>query len=219
MVSTCVPLPFPDSWIKERWTASKILPVDKDRPFAGVSEAVVPCSAEEDSEVQVWTTTVHGYKILKKRTKFTVYKILVNNIRESWIIFRSYSDFCKLNKKLKDLFPSVSLPFPPKHRLKNNFEGDFLKLRQTQLQLFLAELTSHTDLYHCDVVKYFLHQVNSPDLFESLDESRAFCDSLEEMNHCLQRALSDKQRKLEVLRETLEKRDHHLQQLMKKVKY
>ncbi|KAK7945816.1 hypothetical protein WMY93_001544 [Mugilogobius chulae] len=197
-------------WTEYRWSASKNISLNKEDPSVRAKEDALPSDE--------WTSTVLGYKILQERTKFTVYKILVNDSKESWIIFRSYTDFRKLNNKLKDLFPGRSLPFPSKSRFKNKFEGDFLKMRQSQLQLFLEKLTLHKDMYHCDVVRNFMHLVNSPDLFESLDESRAFCESLEEMNHRLQRALSDKQREVEVLKQTLERRQNHLEHLMKKVK-
>ncbi|XP_055007265.1 sorting nexin-16-like [Boleophthalmus pectinirostris] len=201
-----------DNWIKNRWSSLQNHSYDEDVPSLCV-KGVLQAGYSEG-----WTSTVLGYKILEKRSKFTVYKILVRDSKESWIIFRRYTDFCKLNNKLKELFPSILLPFPPKCRFKNTFGGDFLKTRQIQLQLFLEKLALHKDMYNCDIVRHFLHLVNSPDLFESLDESRAFCESLEEINHRLQRALSDKQREVDVLKETLEKRQNHLEHLMKKIK-
>ncbi|XP_055084427.1 sorting nexin-16-like [Periophthalmus magnuspinnatus] len=220
MVSPCVPAPFPGSWTRHRWSASQNLSYVEDVPSCQVKGGVERGSSSvlQAGYSEGWTSTVLGYKILEKRSKFTVYKILVKDSKESWVIFRRYTDFHKLNNKLKDLFPRISLPFPPRCRFKNTFEDDFLKSRQIQLQLFLEKLALHKDMYYCDPVRYFLHLVNSPDIFESLDESRAFCESLQEMNHRLQRALSDKQREVEILKETLEKRQTHLEHLMKKVK-
>lgn len=186
-----------------------------------IQECVVndsPATLQTELSSEEWTPTVLGYNILDERSKFTVYKILVTECQKRWVICRRYSDFCKLNDKLKQLFPNISLPFPPKGCFKNKFEEDFLKSRQSGLQLFLEKLILHKSMYSCDAVRYFLHLVNSPDLCESPDEIRAFCEMLEEKNHRLQRALSDKQSEVEILKKTLEERENHLERLMKKVK-
>lgn len=51
-----------------------------------------------------------------------------------------------------------------------------------------------------------------------LFEAQAFCETLEETNHHLQRELLEKQREFDTLKKTLENRDNHFHQLLKKVK-
>ncbi|XP_058384935.1 sorting nexin-16 isoform X3 [Diceros bicornis minor] len=46
------------------------------------------------------TPTILGYEVMEERAKFTVYKILVKKApEESWIVFRRYTDFSRLNDK------------------------------------------------------------------------------------------------------------------------
>uniref|UniRef100_A0A673AGM0 Sorting nexin-16 n=1 Tax=Sphaeramia orbicularis TaxID=375764 RepID=A0A673AGM0_9TELE len=149
--------------------------------------------------------TLMGYEILEERTKFTVYKILVTGSQgDRWVIFRRYTDFTKLNDKLRELFPSVCLTLPPKRWFKNNYDEEFLEARQTGLQTFLQNLTLDKDIINSEAVKHFLCLFDPPDPFDSLDESRAFCETLEETNHCLQRELVEKQREVDSLKEMID---------------
>ncbi|MGH0141922.1 UNVERIFIED_CONTAM: hypothetical protein FKN15_030846 [Acipenser sinensis] len=44
--------------------------------------------------------TVLGYEVMEERAKFTVYKVLVRKSpEESWVVFRRYTDFSRLNDK------------------------------------------------------------------------------------------------------------------------
>ncbi|XP_036193319.1 sorting nexin-16 isoform X4 [Myotis myotis] len=46
------------------------------------------------------TPTILGYEVMEERAKFTVYKIQVKkNPEESWVVFRRYTDFSRLNDK------------------------------------------------------------------------------------------------------------------------
>ena len=105
-----------------------------------------------------------------------VYKILVKkNQEDSWVIFRRYTDFSRLNDKvrlgiknkkpstelfccgfatnplcvcvqLKELFPRFRLSLPPKRWFKDNYDMEFLEERQIGLQTFLQNLIAHKDI-------------------------------------------------------------------------
>ncbi|KAM9690114.1 sorting nexin-16 isoform 3-T4 [Dama dama] len=46
------------------------------------------------------TPIILGYEVMEERAKFTVYKILVKKTpEESWVVFRRYTDFSRLNDK------------------------------------------------------------------------------------------------------------------------
>ncbi|XP_054870050.1 sorting nexin-16-like isoform X2 [Amphiprion ocellaris] len=159
--------------------------------------------------------TLLGYEILEERTKFTVYKILVvGSPGESWVIFRRYTDFCRLSGKLKELFPSCRLTLPPKRWFKDNYDEEFLEDRQTGLQTFLQNLMLHKDVIRSEVVRHFLCLVDPPNPFDSLEESRAFCETLEETNHRLQRELVEKQTEADRLKETLEEKENYIDLLI-----
>ncbi|XP_018532734.1 sorting nexin-16 isoform X1 [Lates calcarifer] len=165
------------------------------------------------------TPTLLGYEVLEERAKFTVYKILVTGSQgDSWVIFRRYTDFCRLSDKLKELFPSCCPALPPKRWFKDNYNEEFLEERQIGLQTFLQNMMLHKDIINSEVVRHFLCLVDPPSPFDSLEESRAFCETLEETNHRLQTELLEKQREADTLRKTLEKRENHISLLVKRVK-
>ncbi|KAM6989286.1 sorting nexin-16-like [Tautogolabrus adspersus] len=165
------------------------------------------------------TPTLLGYEILEERAKFTVYKIHVTTAEgDSWVIFRRYTDFCRLNDKLKELYPSSALALPPKRWFKDNYDEEFLEERLSGLQSFLQSLTVHKEVIRSAEVRRFLCLVDPPGPFDSLVESRAFCETLEETNHRLQRELLDNQREVDALKKILEEKENHICLLVKKAK-
>ncbi|RXM31350.1 hypothetical protein EOD39_7109 [Acipenser ruthenus] len=112
---------------------------------------------EQTSESTSWedrpsTPTVLGYEVMEERAKFTVYKVLVRKSpEESWVVFRRYTDFSRLNDKLKEMFPGFRLALPPKRWFKDNYNSDFLEDRQLGLQAFLQNLVAHKDIANWDV--------------------------------------------------------------------
>ncbi|KAM7401006.1 hypothetical protein PAMA_005283 [Pampus argenteus] len=196
----------------------------QNRPQGGVFDGS-PSLLEVDGELrESWVErpiapTLLGYEILEDRAKFTVYKILVAESKaDSWVIFRRYTDFCRLNDKLKELFPGLCLDLPPKRWFKDNYDEEFLEERQIGLQTFLQNLTVHKDIINSGAVRHFLYLVDPPGPFDSMEESRAFCETLEETNHRLHMELLEKQKEVDILKKTLEERENHISLLAKKVK-
>ncbi|XP_066234908.1 sorting nexin-16 isoform X1 [Saccopteryx leptura] len=158
----------------------------------------------ESLEDRPSTPTILGYEVMEERAKFTVYKILVKkNPEESWVVFRRYTDFSRLNDKLKEMFPGFRLALPPKRWFKDNYNTDFLEDRQLGLQAFLQNLIAHKDIAHCLAVREFLCLDDPPGPFDSLEESRAFCETLEETNYRFQKELLEKQKEVESLKKLL----------------
>lgn len=164
------------------------------------------------------TPTVLGYEVMEERAKFTVYKILVKKTAdESWVVFRRYTDFSRLNDKLKEMFPGFRLSLPPKRWFKDNYNSDFLEDRQLGLQVFLQNMVAHKDIANCTAVREFLCLDDPPGPFDSLEESRAFCETLEECNYRLQKELCEKQREIASLRRQLEEKRLHIQVLERRL--
>ncbi|XP_076419924.1 sorting nexin-16 isoform X2 [Peromyscus maniculatus bairdii] len=160
------------------------------------------------------TPTILGYEVMEERAKFTVYKILVKKTpEESWVVFRRYTDFSRLNDKLKEMFPGFRLALPPKRWFKDNYNADFLEDRQLGLQAFLQNLVAHKDIANCLAVREFLCLDDPPGPFDSLEESRAFCETLEETNYHLQRELLEKQKEVESLKKLLGEKQLHIDAL------
>ncbi|XP_056593788.1 sorting nexin-16 [Triplophysa dalaica] len=171
-------------------------------------------TAGPDWEERPLTPTVLGYEVMEERAKFTVYKVLVKKSpEESWVVFRRYTDFSRLNEKLKEMFPGFRLSLPPKRWFKDNYDTEFLEDRQLGLQAFLQNLVAHKDIANCWAVREFLCLDDPPGPFDSLEESRAFCETLEECNYRLQKELVEKQREIDCLKKSLEEKDLHIQNL------
>lgn len=119
--------------------------------------------------------------------------------------------------QLKELFPRFRLALPPKRWFKDNYDMEFLEERQLGLQAFLQNLIAHRDITNSEVVRQFLCLDDPPGPFDSLEESRAFCETLEETNHRLQRDLSEKQREIDSLKTALDERQTHIGLLEKRV--
>ncbi|KAG7488286.1 hypothetical protein MATL_G00033540 [Megalops atlanticus] len=179
------------------------------------------------SEERPLTPTVLGYEVMEERAKFTwdrpwvssqVYKILVRKSQEeSWVVFRRYTDFSRLNDKLKEMFPGFRLSLPPKRWFKDNYNTDFLEDRQLGLQVFLQNMVAHKDIANSMAVREFLCLDDPPGPFDSLEESRAFCETLEESNYRLQKELVEKQREISSLRKQLEDKQLYIHILEKRI--
>ncbi|XP_028289124.1 sorting nexin-16 isoform X1 [Parambassis ranga] len=176
-----------------------------------------PAGSQQVEERPI-TPTVLGYEVMEERAKFTVYKILVRKTPdESWVVFRRYTDFSRLNDKLKEMFPGFRLSLPPKRWFKDNYEIDFLEDRQLGLQAFLQNLVAHKDIANCLPVREFLCLDDPPGPFDSLEESRAFCETLEESNYRLQKELLEKQKEIASLKRKLEEREQAILLLEKHI--
>ncbi|KAM5281923.1 sorting nexin-16 isoform 2-T2 [Ctenodactylus gundi] len=179
---------------------------------------------EQNPEAVSWenrpsTPTILGYEVMEERAKFTVYKILVKKTpEESWVVFRRYTDFSRLNDKLKEMFPGFRLALPPKRWFKNNYNADFLEDRQLGLQAFLQNLVAHKDIANCLAVREFLCLDDPPGPFDSLEESRAFCETLEETNYHLQRELLEKQKEVESLKRLLSEKQLRIDTLENRIR-
>ncbi|XP_029779549.1 sorting nexin-16 isoform X2 [Suricata suricatta] len=165
------------------------------------------------------TPTILGYEVMEERAKFTVYKILVKKTpEESWVVFRRYTDFSRLNDKLKEMFPGFRLALPPKRWFKDNYNADFLEDRQLGLQAFLQNLVAHKDIANCLAVREFLCLDDPPGPFDSLEESRAFCETLEETNYRFQKELLEKQKEVESLKKLLSEKQLHIDTLENRIR-
>ncbi|KAG7260336.1 hypothetical protein CRUP_004335 [Coryphaenoides rupestris] len=83
-----------------------------------VEYSTCPRSASDPAGARPITPTLLGYEVMEERAKFTVYKVLVRKSQdESWVVFRRYTDFSRLNDKLKEMFPGFRLSLPPKRCL------------------------------------------------------------------------------------------------------
>lgn len=136
------------------------------------------------------TPTILGYEVMEERAKFT----------------------------LKEMFPGFRLALPPKRWFKDNYNADFLEDRQLGLQAFLQNLVAHKDIANCLAVREFLCLDDPPGPFDSLEESRAFCETLEETNYRFQKELLEKQKEVESLKKLLNEKQLHIETLENRIR-
>ncbi|KAK6186466.1 hypothetical protein SNE40_008500 [Patella caerulea] len=145
-----------------------------------------------------------GHEVMESRSKFTVYKIEVERDGfDKWFVFRRYNDFYQLHEKLKELFPNFRLALPPRRWFRSNYDKDFLEERTLGLQAFLNNITGHRDICNSKYVRDFFCFDDPPGPHDSLEESRALCENLEETVYNLRKELSEKEEEMEILQEEL----------------
>ncbi|XP_044521749.1 sorting nexin-16 isoform X2 [Gracilinanus agilis] len=168
--------------------------------FTGIESSIEystrPVENEDQSTESVnWeerpsTPTILGYEVMEERAKFT----------------------------LKEMFPGFRLALPPKRWFKDNYNADFLEDRQLGLQAFLQNLVAHKDIANCLAVREFLCLDDPPGPFDSLEESRAFCETLEETNYRLQKELLEKQKEVESLKKLLHEKQLHIDTIENRIR-
>ncbi|KAK3578961.1 hypothetical protein CHS0354_034749 [Potamilus streckersoni] len=144
-----------------------------------------------------------GFELIEQRAKFTVFKLNVLVKNDSWFVFRRYTDFTQLQDKLKKLFPGLRFKLPPKRWFKDNYEKDFLEDRLLGLQTFVNSILCHKDVCNSEPVCEFFCFNDPPGPHDSLEESRAMCETLEEAVYNLKKELQEKDSEIELLKEEL----------------
>ncbi|XP_073813712.1 sorting nexin 16 isoform X2 [Musca autumnalis] len=123
-----------------------------------------------------------GYEVMEERARFTVYKLRVENphTNDCWLVLRRYTDFVRLNTKLKQTFPHLTLNLPRKKIFGDNFNSVFLDNRIQGLQMFVNSIMSKEELRKCQLVREFFCLDEPPTYSESMEECRAIFEAQEE---------------------------------------
>lgn len=115
-----------------------------------------------------------GYEVMEERARFTVYKLRVENpvTNDCWLVLRRYTDFVRLNNKLKQTFPTINLQLPRKKLFGDNFNTVFLDNRVQGLQIFVNSIMSKDELRNSKIVRDFFCLDEPPMYSESMEECR-----------------------------------------------
>lgn len=115
-----------------------------------------------------------GYEVMEERARFTVYKLRVENpdTRDCWLVMRRYTDFVRLNGKLKQAFPHINLMLPRKKLFGDNFNAVFLDNRVQGLQMFVNSIMIKEQLRKDKLVREFFCLDEPPTCSESMEECR-----------------------------------------------
>ncbi|KAK8391230.1 hypothetical protein O3P69_017121 [Scylla paramamosain] len=197
----------PQQW---RGSSSNLTSSDSDTPDSGQATdspltGTVPTmdfNSNSEDAAPLYRMPIVGYEVLEERARFTIFKIQVFHqpSGEHWFVFRRYTDFVRLNKSLRKEFPGVRFALPPKRWFGDNFDPVFLEDRQLGLQAFINNIIGHTVIRSKKFVRDFFCLDNPMGPHESLEESRALCQTLEDTVSDLQDRLREKEGELAVLR-------------------
>uniref|UniRef100_A0A1L8DWB0 Putative sorting nexin 16 n=1 Tax=Nyssomyia neivai TaxID=330878 RepID=A0A1L8DWB0_9DIPT len=123
-----------------------------------------------------------GYEVMEERARFTVFKLRVENpfTNDCWLVLRRYTDFERLNSKLKSIFPKLNLVLPRKKIFGDNFNSVFLDNRVQGLQHFVNTIMAEENLRNCHFVREFFCLDEPPTYSESMEECRAIFEAQEE---------------------------------------
>lgn len=145
-----------------------------------------------------------GYEVMEERARFTVwplyyipspsfteltvmnvfqvYKLRVENpfTNDCWLVLRRYTDFQRLNNKLKSDFPHINLTLPRKKIFGDNFSSVFLSNRVQGLQAFINIVMANEHLRQSQIVRDFFCLDEPPAYSDSMEECRAIFEAQEE---------------------------------------
>ena len=122
-----------------------------------------------------------GYEVVEARKRFTVYQIFVQlGSERSWHVFRRYSDFVRMDEGLRKLFTDFNGILPPKKYFGDNFDPTFIEMRKHGLQEYIDNVVIRQDLISAQPGVEFFCFDDPPGPYDSLEESRAFIETLED---------------------------------------
>ncbi|CAB0037038.1 unnamed protein product [Trichogramma brassicae] len=152
-------------------------------------------SSTNDNDLRI---PIVGYEVMEERARFTVYKLKVEfKNGNCWFVFRRYTDFVRLHAQLKRLKAPIShLSLPRKKWIGDNFAPSFLEDRITGLQSFVNGLLNSSDLVILPCVREFFCLDEPPALSDTVEESRAIFEALEDTIYHLRQQLKEKEKAL-----------------------
>lgn len=131
-------------------------------------------------EVEIHAPIV-GYEVVEARKRFTVYQIFVQLGNErNWHVFRRYSDFVRMDEGLRNLFSDFNGVLPPKRYFGDNFDPSFIEQRRQGLQEYIDNVLIRQDMITAQPVIEFFCFDDPPGPYDSIEESRAFIETLED---------------------------------------
>uniref|UniRef100_A0A182PDP5 PX domain-containing protein n=1 Tax=Anopheles epiroticus TaxID=199890 RepID=A0A182PDP5_9DIPT len=146
-----------------------------------------------------------GYEVMEERARFTIFKLRIENSisHTCWLVLRRYTDFVRLNNKLKTLYPHCNLVLPRKKWFGDNFSSGFIDNRIQGLQTFINTILSDDAMRTCQAVRDFFCLDEPPSYSESMEESRVIFEAQEETISQLKQQLQAKEDMVQVLQTKL----------------
>ncbi|XP_053665039.1 uncharacterized protein LOC128714189 [Anopheles marshallii] len=146
-----------------------------------------------------------GYEVMEERARFTIFKLRIENSisHTCWLVLRRYTDFVRLNNKLRTIYPHCNLVLPRKKWFGDNFSSGFIDNRIQGLQTFINTILGDDAMRTCQAVRDFFCLDEPPSYSESMEESRVIFEAQEETIAQLKQQLQAKEDMVQVLQTKL----------------
>ncbi|KAK8735363.1 hypothetical protein OTU49_005634 [Cherax quadricarinatus] len=145
--------------------------VTDSSPLTGPLASLGFPQSEDSANTCLYRMPIVGYEVLEERSRFT----------------------------LKTEFPGLRFALPPKRWFGDNFDPIFLEDRQLGLQVFIDNIIGHTRIREKKCVRDFFCLDDPPGTHDTLEESRAMCQTLEDNVADLQAQLRERDGEIAVL--------------------
>ncbi|XP_046389824.1 sorting nexin-16 [Ischnura elegans] len=184
------------------------------KPSNGTESVDLGSIDNESSQPQLLIPIV-GYEVMEERARFTVFKLRIENMStgDMWFVYRRYTDFFRLYSKLRGLYPGVKLPLPRKRWFGDNFDPTFLDERVVGLQNFIDSLLSQEELLKAQCTRDFFCLDDPPSYNDSVEETRAMLDAMEDTIFQLKHQLKEKESDIDRLKEEITVESRHKEHL------
>ncbi|XP_001654339.2 sorting nexin-16 [Aedes aegypti] len=168
----------------------------------GRAEKYAEISSNNNVAVRI---PIIGYEVMEERARFTIFKLRIENSisHTCWLVLRRYTDFVRLNNKLRTFFPHCTLILPRKKWFGDNFSSGFIDNRIQGLQTFINTILGDEAMRTCPVVREFFCLDEPPSYSESMEESRIIFEAQEETISHLKQQLQTKDELISALQAKL----------------
>ncbi|XP_039437030.1 uncharacterized protein LOC120418652 [Culex pipiens pallens] len=135
-----------------------------------------------------------GYEVMEERARFTIFKLRIENAisHTCWLVLRRYTDFVRLQNRLRVQFPHCMLVLPRKKWFGDNFSSGFIDNRIQGLQTFINTILEDDAMRTTPAVREFFCLDEPPAYSESMEESRIIFEAQEETISHLKQQLQTK---------------------------
>uniref|UniRef100_A0A1Q3F6J7 Putative the phosphoinositide binding phox similarity domain of sorting nexin 16 n=1 Tax=Culex tarsalis TaxID=7177 RepID=A0A1Q3F6J7_CULTA len=135
-----------------------------------------------------------GYEVMEERARFTIFKLRIENSisHTCWLVLRRYTDFVRLQNRLRAQFPHCQLVLPRKKWFGDNFSSGFIDNRIQGLQTFINTILEDDAMRTTPAVREFFCLDEPPAYSESMEESRIIFEAQEETISHLKQQLQTK---------------------------
>lgn len=187
------PAPFRRQSASNRGGSGRMYESNRRTSDLGGADKLSGISISNNNGVAVRIPII-GYEVMEERARFTIFKLRIENSisHTCWLVLRRYTDFVRLQNRLRAQFPHCQLVLPRKKWFGDNFSSGFIDNRIQGLQTFINTILEDDAMRTTPAVREFFCLDEPPAYSESMEESRIIFEAQEETISHLKQQLQTK---------------------------